>query len=70
MTDTPLNNCQCTKCDDARVERERAEGKYPWVMFQICPVCGNKRCPKGTDHDLTCTNSNASGQKGSRYERP
>jgi hypothetical protein len=33
----------------------------------VCPVCGNKRCPKATDHDLLCTNSNDTGQDGSIY---
>jgi uncharacterized OB-fold protein len=32
-----------------------------------CEKCGNKRCPKATDCELECTNSNASGQKGSIY---
>ena len=35
-------------------------------MF-VCLVCGNKRCPKATDHGLICSNSNDSGQIGSRY---
>lgn len=60
--------CYCSKCDDARVQRELAEGKPSFPYFQVCPVCGNKRCPKGTDHDLECTGSNEPGQKGSRYE--
>jgi len=34
----------------------------------VCTNCGNKRCPKATDHTLECTNSNEPGQKGSRYE--
>lgn len=33
----------------------------------LCPTCGNKRCPRATDHRLACTNSNESGQEGSRY---
>ena len=36
-------------------------------MF-LCPTCGNKRCPKATDHELACTGSNASGQPGSHYQ--
>jgi hypothetical protein len=36
--------------------------------FIVCPDCGNKRCPKATDHKLACTNSNIPGQPGSRYE--
>lgn len=33
----------------------------------VCPECGNKRCPKATDHELPCTNSNEPGQAGSIY---
>jgi hypothetical protein len=32
-----------------------------------CSVCGNKRCPKATDHTLACTGSNEPGQEGSVY---
>lgn len=54
----------CHKC---------AEGKFsngwPWSsqkMF-LCPTCGNKRCPKASDHTLACTGSNDPRQKGSVY---
>jgi len=33
----------------------------------LCPLCGNKRCPHSTDHNLECTGSNDPGQPGSRY---
>jgi Lar family restriction alleviation protein len=36
----------------------------------VCPVCGNKRCPKATDHHLDCTGSNEPGQTGSVYGAP
>jgi hypothetical protein len=36
----------------------------PWV----CSICGNKRCPHATDHDLACTGSNETGQEGSQYQ--
>ena len=32
-----------------------------------CPECGNKRCPKASDHTLDCTGSNEMGQPGSVY---
>lgn len=35
-------------------------------MF-LCPACGNKRCPKATNHELDCTGSNEPGQPGSDY---
>lgn len=34
----------------------------------VCKTCGNKRCPKATDHRLECTGSNRPGQKGSIYQ--
>ena len=37
------------------------------TTFIVCPRCGNKRCPRGTDHGLACTGSNDTGQRGSRY---
>jgi hypothetical protein len=33
----------------------------------VCSICGNKRCPHATDHELPCTNSNEPGQEGSIY---
>ena len=33
----------------------------------VCQLCGNKRCPRATDHRLSCTNSNEPGQPGSAY---
>lgn len=30
--------------------------------------CGNKRCPKASDHELQCTSSNQPGQEGSVYK--
>lgn len=34
-----------------------------------CPSCGNKRCPKASDHGLACTGSNEPGQLGSIFGR-
>jgi hypothetical protein len=33
----------------------------------VCPECGNKRCPKASDHHNACTHSNEPGQPGSVY---
>lgn len=35
--------------------------------MEVCPKCGNKRCPHATDRNLPCTNGNDPGQPGSRY---
>ena len=39
------------------------------VMMITCPICGNKRCPKASNHELDCTDSNDTGQEGSIYVR-
>jgi hypothetical protein len=36
----------------------------------LCSECGNKRCPKATNHKLQCTNSNDPNQVGSIYTHP
>lgn len=41
--------------------------KIPSTKMILCPNCGNKRCPKATDHRLACTGSNEPGQLGSTY---
>lgn len=37
------------------------------IKMILCPDCGNKRCPKASDHRLECTGSNEPGQAGSVY---
>ena len=44
-----------------------AGGVWNVRMF-LCLECGNKRCPKATDHRLACTGSNEPGQEGSAYQ--
>jgi Zn finger protein HypA/HybF involved in hydrogenase expression len=58
--------CWCYNCNKNYVPMGEA---FPYVMTRmiVCPTCGNKRCPKSTDHNLACTNSNEPGQPGSRY---
>lgn len=52
--------CGCWRC-----MRERNETR---VRMILCPECGNKRCPKASDHKLGCSGSNKSGQEGSVYK--
>lgn len=51
--------CCCHRC-----LKERGEMR---AFMVLCPDCGNKRCPKASDHSLACTESNDSGQSGSVY---
>ena len=36
----------------------------------VCSDCGNKRCPKASNHRHKCTGSNEVGQYGSIYTAP
>lgn len=59
-------DCYCYNCN----KDYTPEGDlFPYVTSRmiVCPICGNKRCPHATDHNLECTNSNKPGQPGSRY---
>ena len=51
--------CGCHACIKGRGEIA--------IHMVVCRTCGNKRCPKASDHNLDCTNSNESGQPGSIY---
>jgi len=59
--------CVCHRCIE---ENHLTEDGMPLSLSRmiLCPDCGNKRCPKASDHRLDCTGSNESGQKGSIYE--
>lgn len=56
--------CPCYSCQD---DPSRGLMNPVNVMMIVCPDCGNKRCPKATQHDNPCTGSNEPGQVGSRY---
>lgn len=64
--------CDCHRCIE---ENHLTIGKVfmrpVHLSFQrmiLCPTCGNKRCPKASDHRLDCTGSNEPGQAGSVYQ--
>lgn len=56
----PKPECWCETCRPITMQDMR---------MVLCPDCGNKRCPKATDHRNACTDSNAVGQKGSSWEQ-
>lgn len=47
-----MNNgeCCCHRC--------LTENGLVRCFMVLCPECGNKRCPKASDHHLACTKSN------------
>jgi DNA-directed RNA polymerase subunit RPC12/RpoP len=60
-----MDRYDCVRC--WREARERSEARWESRIMQLCPSCGNKRCPKASDHRLGCTGSNEPGQQGSIY---
>jgi Zn finger protein HypA/HybF involved in hydrogenase expression len=67
MSGSP-QGCWCETCRDERLAglplvQQLQEG----LAMILCPLCGNKRCPRATYHGNTCTSSNAPGQPGSSY---
>ena len=55
-------DCVCHMCQTDLKFRK----KFAYMV--LCPICGNKRCPKASNHELGCTDSNNTGQTGSIYE--
>jgi len=60
--------CECYQCIIDNDLRD-PYSQFPLYLTRVivCPECGNKRCPKGTNHRNKCTGSNEPGQPGSRY---
>jgi hypothetical protein len=58
----------CIRCENAEVI---AGERFMFARsFPMCPDCGNKRCPRASDHRLGCTGSNEPNQPGSVYQDP
>lgn len=63
LMDRQLNvRCWCQQCCKEQT------GAYHAFQMAVCPDCGNKRCPKASNHLLECSGSNEPGQEGSIYQ--
>lgn len=66
-----MESQDCYRCWQKAVAKEPRDNPIAVLMIRprmfLCMECGNKRCPKATDHRLDCTGSNAPGQEGSIY---
>lgn len=60
LANDELRTCWCFMC------LSDPEHGLPRHLI-CCPACGNKRCPRATDHRLACTGSNEPDQFGSRF---
>lgn len=56
----------CIRCQDRDLVPLGSQACFYRTLI-VCADCGNKRCPKATDHRLGCTNSNAPNQPGSEF---
>jgi hypothetical protein len=63
----PEQECWCHKCNENRLVNNIP---FSATRMILCPTCGNKRCPKASDHCLDCTDSNEPNQPGSLYTTP
>ena len=59
----------CGKCVDCLDKYDPEKEKFGPLFGRmvLCQTCGNKRCPKASNHNNYCTNSNDVGQRGSYY---
>ena len=67
MEAPPIGVC-CRACENVQLAELSAVQVMLKRSFIVCTTCGHKRCPKATNHNLACTDSNASGQEGSDYQ--
>lgn len=63
-----MNTHNCGNCHKCYKGREVWPGVFMLDRMLVCPICGNKRCPKASDHELDCTGSNKPGQPASVYK--
>lgn len=68
-SDSEFNRYCCHRCWKRYIVANPSVWPFQDQMI-VCKTCGNKRCPKATDHHLPCTGSNEPGQPGSRYKNP
>lgn len=59
--------CWCGTCESVIVDEYDRHDQWYSGGFIVCPVCGNKRCPRATHHDHACSGSNSPGQPGSDF---
>lgn len=63
-------DCECLRClreSTETVDMSKIVEWFPRAKMILCGDCGNKRCPKASDHRMACTGSNEPGQVGSVY---
>lgn len=64
----PHWDADCARCGHELADKLVSEGVISRIdaMMQpmwLCPLCGNKRCPKAAFHGYKCNRSNEWGQE-------
>ena len=67
---TPQTNDGCGNCHACLVGVMENNMPVTSQRMIVCSDCGNKRCPKASNHRHKCTGSNEVGQYGSIYTAP
>lgn len=58
-------DCTCHQCiKDHDIRCPDTGWPLNSTRMILCPDCGNKRCPKASNHRFDCTNSNEPDQVG------
>jgi hypothetical protein len=52
------------KCSRRKCIETNDGAIFGLAVFVVCQKCGNKRCPKASDHRMKCTGSNELNQVG------
>ena len=63
-----MKKCECHACINKYQIKCEAGLPLNFTRMILCRDCGNKRCPKASDHRNACTQSNEAGQDGSVYK--
>ena len=61
------NPIGCSNCYTCLDRPELVFANPTLTQMILCSTCGNKRCPKATNHINNCTKSNEPGQQGSIF---
>ena len=67
---TPQTSDGCGNCHACLVGVMENNMPVTSQRMIVCSDCGNKRCPKASNHRHKCTGSNEVGQYGSIYTAP
>lgn len=54
-------NTKCDNCFNCLNEPEKGAYSPVFNRMFLCPICGNKRCPKASNHINQCSGSNEPG---------